>query len=263
MDHYTFLLKKILGALLMPIPVMLLLLLWALLLMLKRKTRWLGYLVVLLVTIMLFVCSYAPLTSPVLNSFENTYPPYQQPQEPVDYIVVLGSWHQSARHQPVTSEIKPSGIVRLAEGIRIYYLNPGSKLVFTGYHGIDDDPVSYPDKLRELALALHIPSEDILIFDGPRDTSEEAQLIARVFSQKKLVLVTTAMHMPRALGLFRGQGLDPIPAPTEHFGKPQTRWWSFPQVENLESTSYWVHEQLGILWAELLGQIKKKISKEP
>ena len=182
MDHYAFLAKKFLGSLLSPVPIMILLLLWALLLMLRRKTRWVGYLVVLLTTALLFVSSYAPLSSRIIDPFENRYPPYQTGQIPADYIVVLGSWHQSTfGRQPVTSEIQSSGIVRLTEGIRIYHLNPGSKLVFTGYHGLDQDPVSYPDKLKQLAIELKIPAEDIITFDGPRDTAEEARIIAENF----------------------------------------------------------------------------------
>jgi uncharacterized SAM-binding protein YcdF (DUF218 family) len=257
MDHIAFLLKKILGGLLMPVPVMILLLLWALLLILRRKTRWLGYLVVLLVAALLFVSSYAPLNNHIIASYENRYPAYQQQLLPADYIVVLASWHQSTNTQPITSEIQASGIVRLAEAIRIYHMNPGSKLVFTGYHGLDEDPVSYAEKLRELALALQIPNQDILTFDGQRDTTEEAQLIAREFPQERLVLVTTAMHMPRAMGLFETLGLTPQPAPTEHLSKPGTSWWSFPSAGTLERTSSWTHEQLGNLWARLLGQIEK------
>lgn len=261
MDQYAFLVKKFLGAMLMPVPLMVVLLFWALLLMLRRKTRWVGYLVVLLVAVVLLVGSYAPLSNRIVGSFEDLYPAYQQRSLPTDYIVVLGSWHQSTNTQPITSEIKSSGIVRLAEGIRIYHMNPGSKMVFTGYRGLDEDPVSYPEKLRELALALQIPREDILTFNGPRDTAEEAQLIAREFPQAQLVLVTTAMHMPRAMGLFEGLGLAPQPAPTEHLSKPQTSWWTFPSASNLERTSYWAHEQLGSLWAKLLGQIEKVASE--
>jgi uncharacterized SAM-binding protein YcdF (DUF218 family) len=149
-----------------------------------------------------------------------------------------------------------SGIVRLTEGMRIYYLNPGSKLIFTGFKGIDEDTVSYPVKLRELAISLGIPEQDILVFDGPRDTVEEAQLIAENFPASRLVLVTSAPHMPRALGLFRGAGLNPQPAPTEHQGKPIQSWWTFPKANTLVKTEYWIHEGLGYLWARLMGQIK-------
>ncbi len=255
-NHYLFLLKKFLGNLLLPLPLTLLLLLGALLFMLRRKTRWFGILLVCVATGLLLISSYAPLSHRLLADFENHVPSYSQQNLPADYIVVLGNWHQSVPDQPLTSQIRPDGIVRLVEGIRIYRLNPGSRLVFTGYSATPTDAVSYPAKLRELALELGVPDDDILTFDGPRDTIEEAQLIARVFPVARLVLVTSAMHMQRALGLFRGAGLDPQPAPTEHLSKPIKSWWTFPSSKTLADTEYWVHEKLGLLWAGLMGQIK-------
>lgn len=262
MDHYLFLLKKFLGNLLMPVPVTLLLLLWALLLLLRRKTRWLGIIVVFLATALLFVASYAPLSNQYIAPFEAQIPSYQQTQTPIDYIAVLGSWHQSVADQPVTSELSPTAIVRLTEGIRIYRLNPESQLIFTGFKGIDKDPVSYPEKLRELALALGVPATDILIFNGPRDTMEEAEVIAKNAPEASLVVVTTAVHMPRALDLFHRAGLDPIPAPTEHLSKPFRGWWNFPSSKSLEHTEYWAHERLGLLWVNLTGQVKEYFDKD-
>ncbi len=262
MDHYLFLLKKILGNLLMPVPMTLLLLFWGALLLLRQKTRWLGIIVVFLTTGLLFVASYAPLSHQYISLFESEAPSYQQGPVSVDYISVLGSWHQSVDSQPVTSEIKPAGIVRLAEGIRIYRLNPGSQLILTGFKGIVQDQVSYPEKLRELALILGVPAEDILVFNGPRDTIEEAELIAANFSGDSLVLVTSAVHMPRALNLFHKVGLDPLPAPTGHLSKPFRSWWTFPSGSTLAQSEMWVHEQLGLLWIKLTGQVRNMVEKD-
>jgi len=262
MDHYLFLLKKFLGNILMPVPMTLLLLLWALLLLLRRKTRWLGIIVVLFATALLFVCSYAPFSNQYIAPLETQFPSYQKSQTPVDYIAVLGSWHQSVADQPVTSELDPTAIVRLAEGIRIYRLNPGSHLIFTGFKGVAEDPVSYPEKLRELALALGVPTEDILVLNGPRDTMEEAEVIAAKFPEASLVVVTTAVHMPRALKLFHLAGLDPIPAPTGYLSKPFKSWWSFPSGKTLEHSEYWAHERLGLLWMNLTGRVKEYLDKE-
>lgn len=257
MDHYLFLLKKFLGNLLMPVPLMIVLLFWAFLLLLRRKTRWLGTVVVLLVTLILFCAGYPPLSNRYLAPLEAKIPTYQyNPEAPIDYVAVLGAWHQSSATLPVTSQIQPSGIIRLAEGIRIYRLNPGSKLIFTGFRGLPADPLSYPRKLRELALALGVPEEDMLLHEGPRDTAEEARLIAATYPEKTLALVTSAPHMPRALGLFRAAGLDPVPAPTNHQGKTFTSWWVFPSANCLARSEYWAHEGLGYLWARLTGQLK-------
>ncbi len=253
-DHYLFLLKKFLGTLVMPVPLSLLLLVWALLLMLRRKTRWVGIIVVAVVTAGLIFCSYPPLTQPLIAAYENAVPAYQKNDQPVDGIVVLGSWHQSTPDQPITSEINEVGIVRLVEGIRIYRLNPGSKLIFTGFEGIPEDAVTYPEKLKELAISLGVPADDIITLVGSRDTFEEAQLVAKQYADKNLVLVTTANHMPRALALFNHAGLQPVPAPTGHFTKPHRNWFTFPSAATLAHSEYWLHEELGRLWSELTGQ---------
>lgn len=253
MDHLLFLLKKILGDFLTPVPLTLLLLLLAIPSLLRRKNRWFGVLCVISATVILFVSSYAPLTNRWMATLETRYPAYQQGPAAPQYIAVLGSWHQTAAELPVTSELSSTAIVRLAEGIRIYRMNPGSRLLFTGYHGLSADPVAYPEKLRELAVALGVPDDDILTFVGPRDTAEEAQLIADLFAGSNLVIVTSAAHMPRSMTLFRGAGLEPVPAPTGHLGKPTRRWWTLPNGESLAHTDAWIHEQLGIQWARLMG----------
>ena len=254
-DHYLFLLKKFLGTLVMPVPLTLLLLIWALLLLLRRKTRWIGIIIVALATALLIFTSYAPLNRPLMASYETAIPAYQQTEQIVDGIVVLGSWHQSATGQPLTSQVDSTGIVRLVEAIRIHRLNPGSKLIFTGHAGLSEDPVSYPEKLKELAIALGVPKTDIITLAGPQDTMEEAQLIAARYPNQHLVLVTTAAHMPRALGLFNHFGLQPVAAPTGHFTKPRHSWFTFPSAHTLANAEYWLHEELGLLWSKLTGQI--------
>lgn len=254
LDSYLFLLKKFLGGLLMPLPMILLLLVWALLLLLRQKTRWFGFLFVLLATGLLFAASYAPLSSRLTGPLEQQFASYQPGKTAVDYVSVLGSGHIAGGGLPVTSELKPAGVVRLTEGIRIYRLNPGSKLIFTGYHGREQ--VSYTDKIVELAIALGVPEEDILPFTGPKDTADEAKLIAEKFPDAILVLVTSAAHMPRAMGLFRSAGLKPIPAPTNHLTRPVRSRWQFPSAENLSRSQSWLYEQLGMAWSQLTGQIK-------
>lgn len=259
LDSYLFMLKKFLGGLLMPLPAILLLLLWAVLFMLRRKTRWLGFLLTVSATLLLFVTSYPPLVAKFTGPLEQQYASYQAAEIPAAYIAVLGSGHVVADSQSITSELNPTGIVRLTEGIRIYRLNPGSKLIFTGYKG--REAVSYTDKLKELALALGVPDSDILAYSGPKDTAEEAQLIAENFADRPLVLVTSASHMPRAMSLFRQVGLNPVPAPTEHLIKPVRSKWLFPSADSLQKTQRWLHEQLGLIWANLTNKTKQRPPK--
>lgn len=92
-ESALFLAKKFLGNLLMPVSVTLFLLLTALLLLLRQKTRWLGFLFVFLDTALLFVSSYSPLSNRVVSTLEMQVPCYQQNHASINYVVVLGSCH--------------------------------------------------------------------------------------------------------------------------------------------------------------------------
>jgi uncharacterized SAM-binding protein YcdF (DUF218 family) len=74
----------------------------------------------------------------------------------------------------------------------------------------------------------------------------------------RFYLVTSAVHMPRSVALFRNQGLDPIPAPGQYWYKPMPdspliRF--FPSSSAVRASNASVHEYLGILWYWFRGRI--------
>jgi uncharacterized SAM-binding protein YcdF (DUF218 family) len=90
----------------------------------------------------------------------------------------------------------------------------------------------------------------------PRDTRQEAELLAPLLRGQRVALVTSASHMPRALALFRAQGLDPIPAPTGHLAKEPQGFDVLdliPDADGLAKTRFAWHEVLGRMWAGLTG----------
>ena len=68
----------------------------------------------------------------------------------------------------------------------------------------------------DMAEALGV--ERIAMLDTARNTHAEAVAAAELVGDASLILVTSASHMPRAMALFRAQGLDPIPARIEYLG---------------------------------------------
>jgi uncharacterized SAM-binding protein YcdF (DUF218 family) len=64
---------------------------------------------------------------------------------------------------------------------------------------------------------LHIPAADIMVENSARNTIENAkfskQLLDSTGDKGPYLLVTSALHMPRALRIFRKQGLDVSPYP--------------------------------------------------
>ncbi len=84
---------------------------------------------------------------------------------------------------------------------------------------------------------MEIPADRILIQDQSLTTYDESVLDQKLLAQRgmnKVLLVTSAMHMPRAAALFRAQGLEVIPAPTDY--KISAVYWEdllHPSLETL------------------------------
>jgi uncharacterized SAM-binding protein YcdF (DUF218 family) len=95
-----------------------------------------------------------------------------------------------------------------------------------------------------------------MLVDTARDTEDESHAIARLANGRRVALVTSAWHMPRAAHLFRKAGVDFVPCPTDYLARRSVRgglaelsWDS----ESLVRSSFAVHEWLGLLWLRLRG----------
>ncbi len=85
-----------------------------------------------------------------------------------------------------------------------------------------------------------------------RNTAENAQFTQQILAKEninRIVLVTHAMHMGRAVEQFQRVGLTVVPAPTALFSTPDIDIFSFlPSAYALEMSSMAIHERLGRLW---------------
>ena len=98
---------------------------------------------------------------------------------------------------------------RVWQGARVFKAGKADKVILTG-GGILDSTVP-------LLTDFGVPSSAIVVFDDPRNTEEEAKRIKAEFGEKaKIVLVTSAWHMRRALLLFRRAGLDVVPCAADY-----------------------------------------------
>jgi uncharacterized SAM-binding protein YcdF (DUF218 family) len=84
------------------------------------------------------------------------------------------------------------------------------------------------------------------------DTEQNAVFSAEILRQagvKKILLVTDALHMPRAQIMFARTGLEVVAAPTVFFSRDRLTLLSFlPSGEGMRRSEYALHEWLGILW---------------
>ncbi len=88
--------------------------------------------------------------------------------------------------------------------------------------------------------------------DKSLDTWENARftraLLQRYGIKKpKIVLVTSAFHMPRAMMLFQKAGFQATPAPTDYKASSLRHFWYFPSITGLRLSYFALHEYAGYL----------------
>jgi len=166
-------------------------------------------------------------------------------------IIVLGGGHSDDMDLSPNNQLSTTALGRVIEGIRIHRMIPGSRLVLSGYSG--GSKLSQALILYRTALILGEDSSSMIMLAQPSNTRMEAEEYAKYAgTENKLIIVTSDLHMPRAMMLFRKAGLDPIAAPTNQilkYGTQKYRMVWFPSSGNIGMMEDSIHEYAGILWA--------------
>ncbi len=196
--------------------------------------------------------SIKDISNLLIKPLENEYPVYQKNYKKIDFVVVLSGGADEKYGIPMNTSGDYATLSRLIEGIRVYKLNPGSKILLTG--GVTEKPFSEIEKA--LLEEIGIPKDDIITESRSLDTCDEAANVKKIIGDAPFVLVTSAVHMPRAVKLFQKQGLAPIPAPTDFQGTENRMFLSgmIPSSGNLSASGRAMHEYIGLLWHKLKGQ---------
>ncbi|WP_081843727.1 envelope biogenesis factor ElyC [Aeromonas taiwanensis] len=257
-EFNLFVLKKWLGQLLMPLPFSLSLLLLAIGLLWFTRFQKTGKLLATLSLVIVALMGMRPVSYELARGLEQTYPPFEVSQHPhLDAIVVLGNGHVSDPAVPMISWQNNISLARTLEGVRLAQAYPQAELIFSG--AVAGDPLSNAEVNARMAETLGIPRARMTLFENNKDTHDEAVSIARHLKGKRVALVSSATHLPRAMALYRGQGLDAMPAPTDYTAKqsqvPQPLYTYLPKGRYLMYSEAAIHEWIGVWWARLRGQV--------
>ncbi|STV75818.1 membrane Protein [Klebsiella michiganensis] len=192
-----FTLKKVLGGMMLPLPLLLLLIAFGIALLWFSRFQRTGKLCVSLGWLLLLLLSLQPVADSLLKPIEDKYPTWRG-EKRVQYVVVLGGGYTWNPDWAPSSNLINNSLPRLTEGIRLWYENPGSKLIFTGA-AAKTNPVSTAEAGARVAESLGIPRSEILVLDKPKDTEEEAAAVKMAIGDAPFLLVTSASHLPRAM----------------------------------------------------------------
>lgn len=249
-----FTLKKVLGDMMLPLPLLLLLIALGIALLWFSRFQRTGKLCVSLGWLLLLLLSLQPVADSLLKPIEDKYPTWRD-EKRVQYVVVLGGGYTWNPNWAPSSNLINNSLPRLTEGIRLWYENPGSKLIFTGA-AAKTNPVSTAEAGARVAESLGIPRSEIIVLDKPKDTEEEAAAVKEAIGDAPFLLVTSASHLPRAMIFFRRAGLTPLPAPANQLAieSPLNPWErAIPSPVWLMHSDRVGYETLGRIWQWLKG----------
>jgi len=244
-----FIIKKIIGYSLTPVPICLVLMAAGLVLLWRTKRQRLGKVLITVAFVLFLAFAYGVAGEPVIRALEQSYPPFDESTR-VSAVVVLGGAHKDSDRVPATSCLGDASLVRLVEGIRIYRMQDDCTLVVSG-HGVGA-------VMGQVALGLGVPEEDLVIEADARDTAAEAAFMRQFVGDRRFALVTSAYHMRRSMALFRKQGFDPVAAPAGYmFAGDRTIdvGTFFPGWKGIMRAERAHHELLGLVWSRFRGQI--------
>lgn len=140
--------------------------------------------------------------------------------EPYDAAIVLGA--------KIAADGSPSPAMarRVAHGAALVRSGHARTLLMSG--GATTHAVAEAHVMRGLALAHGVPEAALHIEDRSRNTIENALLsapIAAAFGWRRLVVVSDAYHLPRALYIFRRFGLNAAGSAASLPDRPGKEWW--------------------------------------
>lgn len=254
---YLFL-SKLLPTFIYPLGLACVLIVAALILA-KRRGLQRGALILAL--LVLWIASNRWVALGLARSLEQRcLPPVEIPQ--VEVAVLLGGGTLPAEPPRQMVELNGSGD-RVLYAAWLYQQGKVAHILLSG--GLLDWETGKSTPAQDMAALLEmmgVPSEALWLQTESRNTYEDAVYSARILKSKgvrRVLLVTSAWHMPRAVDLFQSQGVEVVPLPVDYTvteagwrqltqGDLQAQVLALvPSADNLALTSRMLKEHLGML----------------
>lgn len=256
-------LSKFLPLFIYPLGLTCILLLLALLF---RRRRWQSLLLVL-AFLALWLGGNRFVTMALVNTLESQYRP-PTPIPKAEVIVVLGGMSKTGSPPRVLPEISEEGD-RLIYAAWLYQQGAAPHLLLSGGKPfLESGDTSEADEMAQLLEIMAVPREALWLESTSDNTYENALDTRALLAPKninRIILVTSALHMPRAVAIFKKQGFDVLPAPTD-YQVTDADWAHYTQADlslqlynllpasaDLDLTSRAIKEWIGIVVYRMRG----------
>jgi uncharacterized SAM-binding protein YcdF (DUF218 family) len=210
--------------------------------------------------VLLAICAFSPLGNWVLFPLEQRFPPWDAARGAPDGVVVLGGSIDpdlSIAHGVPVVRGAPDRVLAAA-ALALRY--PKMRIVFTGGSGnLISTEAKEGDYAAALFDSLGIAKGRLEIDARARNTLENAEFAKAIAAPKpgeRWLLVTSAFHMPRSVGLFRKAGFAVEPYPVDWRVGDRTDLFTFRVfgVEGLANVDTGIREWIGLAAYRISGK---------
>jgi uncharacterized SAM-binding protein YcdF (DUF218 family) len=255
-----FILSKVLGFFALPSNLIVLLGMIGLALMPTRLAR-LGRRLAVASLLLVAVAGWSPLANLLLLPLEERFPAWDPGRGAPDGIIILGGaidiQASVARGVPELNEAAE----RMTAAVELAQKYPAARIVFSGG---DASLLRRGANEADFALAffesLGLPHERVRMESRARNTLENAEFSKALVQPKpseRWLLVTSAYHMPRAIGVFRGSGfpVEPYPVDWRTRGVAEIAIPFGSASDGLKRTDTALREWIGLVAHRLTGRM--------
>ncbi len=218
------------------------------------KLPRLGFVCLGLGTLGFLLAGFSPLPNMLMVPLEDRFPPAELPSKAPDGIIVLGG----AFDTTITGTRPYPGLTSAAERLTIVpelaRRYPHARIIHTGGSGLLlGSRSTEADGAKRVFSGFGLDPDRILLEDKSRNTWQNAVFTRRLLQPKTgqtWLLVTSAGHMPRAMGTFRKagwSGLIPCPVDWRTRGSEDLLRFSASASDGLKRFDIAVREWLGLV----------------
>lgn len=162
-------------------------------------------------------------------------------------LVVLAAYAEPDPGIPLSSKVNSAAASRLLEVLSQANRDPNLTIIVSGTGGV-------PETMRDVLVSAGFQYARISIDGNSGNTYESARNLSPMLGKTPFLLVTSAGHMPRAVGVFRKAGGQPYPVPTHYMTKRNWLAISYlPKPSHLEYSDLAVTEFIALLWYSANG----------
>lgn len=254
-----FVLSKTLGYLLLPTNLLIAIGMVGAVLMFTRFAL-LGRRLVIGVVLLLVICGLSPLGKIMLYPLEHRFPPWDAARGTPDGIIVLGASIEadlSVAHNTPVVRSAPDRIIAAAALAKRY---PNARVVFSGGSSkLISNDAREADFAGALFESLGVDKSRMIMERRSRNTQENAEFSKALVVPKdgeRWLLVTSAFHMPRSMGLFRKAGftVEAYPVDWRVGGPDDLMTFSNIVIEGLARTDLAIREWVGLIAYRVTGR---------